>query len=528
MKIALKVSLWSFTFGFVLKSMCLSPVWAQTIEQDVLGAPSAYDSGVIDVRTGGLNPNLWQGTSAALATDLIKRAPIESFDPLIKDMLGAVLLSSGVPPEGDQDSLKAYKLAKLDAIMSAATTDVSEAYLRRNSETVRTPVIQAETALRRADIETACQLSDTITEGRSDVFWSRLRTLCHLQREELAAAELTADLLRSNDYEDDLYFDLIKVLSGALKVMPPLQKAADPINQTLYDLAAIKLDAARPGQAFDVDADPELRLMALFKFANELSDTEILQILTELSREDGETAIAEDIQYEMALETVSAKTIAQLFSISNNTPDPVLAAKAFVAFMERVPDASSYQRFMALMQNRIGQWPASAQASADLAMFANAAVQRNDVIALQDFYNAETDEMIRARIALAADALGNGFLLGPMGRNIDDRLLSPENDRAKRDALLALALGARLSSASAETLPGTEFGPRKISEGDRAVLRANAQDQHIAQLVLRLASLIDGQELDASSLAFAVDILRDIGLPQYAARLAARDFLSPL
>jgi len=120
-KIALKVSLWSFAFGFVLKNACLSPVWAQTIEQDVLGAPSAYDSGVIDVRTGGLNPNLWQGTSAALATDLIKRAPIESSDPLIKDMLGAVLLSSGVPPEGDQDSLKAYKLAKLDAIMSAVS-----------------------------------------------------------------------------------------------------------------------------------------------------------------------------------------------------------------------------------------------------------------------------------------------------------------------------------------------------------------------------------------------------------------------
>ena len=528
MKIALKVSLWSFAFGFVLKSACLSPVWAQTIEQDVLGAPSAYDSGVIDVRTGGLNPNLWQGTSAALATDLIKRAPIESSDPLIKDMLGAVLLSSGVPPEGDQDSLKAYKLAKLDAIMSAATTDVSEAYLRRNSETVRTPVIQAEAALRRADIETACQLSDTITEGRSDVFWSRLRTLCHLQREELAAAELTADLLRSNEYEDDLYFDLIKVLSGASNKMPVLKKSADPINVVLYDLAAVKRDAARPGQAFDASADPELRLAAVFKFADKLSDTEISQVLVDLSSEDGETAIADDIQYEMALKSDSAKTMAQLFRLSTNSVNTELAAKAFVAFMKRVPDMSSRQRFMSLMRDRISQWPASVQASADLTLFANAAVRRNDVITLQGLYNTETDERVRARIALAADALGNGFFLGPMGRDIDDRLMSPENNRAKRDALLALALGAQLSAAAAEVLPGTEFGPHKISEGDRAVLRANANNQYIAQLILRLSSLIEGQELDASSLAFSIEILREVGLAEYAGRLAARDFLAPL
>jgi len=149
-------------------------------------------------------------------------------------------------------------------------------------------------------------------------------------------------------------------------------------------------------------------------------------------------------------------------------------------------------------------------------------------LTLQDLYRSIEDDTVKARIALAADAIGNGFLLGQMGSDIDSRLLSPENERAKRDALLALALGSQLSSAASETLPGTTFGARKISEGDRAVLKANADNQHIAQLILRLSSLIDGQDLDASSLAFAVETLREVGLSQYAGRLAARDFLDPL
>jgi len=89
-----------------------------------------------------------------------------------------------------------------------------------------------------------------------------------------------------------------------------------------------------------------LRLAAVFKFADKLSDSEISQVLVDLSSKDGETAIADDIQYEMALKSDSAKTMAQLFRLSTNSVNTELAAKAFVAFMKRVPDMSSRQRFM--------------------------------------------------------------------------------------------------------------------------------------------------------------------------------------
>ena len=50
---------------------------AQTIEREQLGAAQAFDAGVIDANSGGLDSGLWQGTSAQTATYLLKTAPYQ-------------------------------------------------------------------------------------------------------------------------------------------------------------------------------------------------------------------------------------------------------------------------------------------------------------------------------------------------------------------------------------------------------------------------------------------------------------------
>ncbi len=505
-----------------------SSAFAQTVEQGTLDAPTAFDAGVIDIRTGGLDPNLWQGISAALATSLIEAAPLKTSDPLIKDMLEAVLLSSGVPPEGDAESLRLYETMKLSAASEIAD-DVALNTLVSRSDVARTPKVQAELALRSADLITACGLSDTITEGRSEVFWKRLRTLCHLEREEFAAAELTTDLLRSNGYEDSAYFSLVRVLSGASKRLPKVDEINDVITDALYDMAAVQLDAARPGQAFDTAADPDLRLAALFKFAWELSDAQIAQVFSDVAFDPENIEGSSSFDLVSAEADKSARGTAKLFLLARASGDADGAAKAFALLLRRAPDISSRQRMMGLMDDTIRNWPPAVQALSDLGLYARAAVQRGDVLTLQGLYAALPEGAEQARIALAADALGNGFLLGQIGRDIDGRLRAPENERAKRDALLALALGAQLSDAAAEVLPGSNFETgRKLTEGDKAILKANAESRHTAQLLLRLAPLLDGETLSAPDLAFVVDCLAEVGVYQFAGRLAARDFLAPL
>ncbi len=503
--------------------------YAQTIEQGTLDAPTAYDAGVIDIRTGGLDPNLWQGTSATMATKLIENAPLNTSDPLIKDMLRTVLLSSGVPPEGDTFELRAYETAKLAAVSEISDKASLETLVTRSGSAARTPSIQAELALRSGDIKTACGLSDTITDGRSEIFWKRLRTLCHLEREEFAAAELTTDFLRSGGYENDSYFDLVNVLSGGSKKLPTVADIYDPITAAMYNIAAVELDAARPGQAFDPAADPDMRLAALFKFAWDLSDNQIAQVFSDLAFDPENIAASGSFDFLSAEADSSARGTAQLFLLARASGNPAAAAGAFSALLRRAPDVSSRQRLIDMMDENIRNWPAAIQALSDLGLYARAAVQRSDILALQGMFAALPEGNAQARIALAADALGNGFIFGTLGRDIDSRLRAPENGRAKRDALLALALGAQLSEVAADKLPGSDFTDgRNLSAGDRAVLKANTEARQTAQLLLRLAPLMDGSKLSAPDLAFVVECLQKAGVPQFAGRLAARDFLDAL
>ena len=507
-----------------------APAYSQTIEQGTLDAPVAFDAGVLDVQSGGLDPSLWQGTSASVAQGLIETAPLNSTDPLVQDMLRAVFLSSGVPPKGSEEELRLYESTKLEAISQIADTDTLNTLVSRSGAAGRAPTVQAELALRGADVATACNLSDTITENRASLFWSRLRTLCHLRREEFAAAELTTDLLRSDGYENDAYYALVSVMSGASKKLPKATEVNDPITQALYDEASVKLDAARPGQALDPQADPDLRLAALYTFSNQMSDAQISKVFSDLAFDLENPVLGPSFDYNSASDDPSAQGTAQLFLLAKATGDPESAAKSFAALLERAPDARTRQRFISLMSGSIQSWPAQVQARSDLGLFARAAVQRGDVGVLQGLYDALPSGMERARIALAADALGNGFLLGQMGSDIDDRLKAPENDRAKRDALLALALGAQLSEAAAETLPGAQFSSdgNDMTAGDRAVLSANAKARTTAQLILRIAPRLDSSDLSASDMAYIVEVLQQAGLTKYSGRLAAMDFLGSL
>ena len=506
------------------------PAFAQTIEQGTLDAPVAYDAGILDVQSGGLDPSLWQGTSARLAHELIENAPLNSDNPLVQEILRTVLLSSGIPPKGSEEDLRAYEASKLEAVSRVSDSKSLKTLISRSGAAGRAPAVRAELALRGGDISAACNLSDTITENRADVFWSRLRTLCHLRREEFAAAELTTELLRSGGYQNDAYYGLVRVMSGTAKKLPKASEVNDPITQALYDEAAVKLDAARPGQAMDPQADPDLRLAALYTFSNKLSDKQITQVFSDLAFDLENPILGPSFDYASASANTSAQGTAQLFLLAKAKGNPDAAAKSFAALLKRAPNVKMRQRLMSLLAESIETWPAEVQANSDLGLFARAAVQRGDVPLLQGLYAALPKGDEKARVALAADALGNGFLLGQMGSDIDERLSRSDNERAKRDALLALALGAQLSDTAAQVLPGAKFSATEtdLTPGDRAVLSANARARATAQLLLRIAPNLDKSDMNAADLAFVIDVLQQAGLTQYAGRLAAMDFLAPL
>ena len=533
----------------ILRSLLLSVSFissgfaaAQSIEVGQLGAAQAFDAGVIDFNSGGLDPALWQGTSAKMATHLLSKAPLSSTDPIIKDMIRAVVLTAGVPPEGTDAG---YAKARLRSVMALNDPAALQNLASRSPDIVADPAVRADLALAVGEVENACAMADSITEGRGTPTWARLRAFCHVMRGEIPAAELTAKLLKSSDYEDKTYFELLDRLTGVSSNSEALDVSGDPLYAAMAGAIAAQSPAPMasaslmtPMQAMmvakDPEATPDARLSAVFKAGKLLDDGTITQILNGVIYDGvdvNDLSAASQYTIDTALANPAGKGFAQLYALAKQGGDPAITAKAASAVLKRAQDKGAFARFAKLLENEIAVMPAEAKAAADLSLFAKAAVLRNDIGALQALHGSlGEDPKAQARIALAADALGNGFRLGDLGRDIEGRLKeTAARPRALRDAYIALALGSTLSAEGALALEGARSGAgRALTAGDKAALHAAAKASSRGETTLRATIALEGRKLDGPSKAAVIEALMDAQLTQFAGQLAALDYLDAL
>ena len=118
-------------------------VSAQAIETGQLGAAQAYDAGVIDIQSGGLDAALWQGTSSKMAVHLLEKIPLNSQNDLLQDLMEAVVFSAGVPPQGSDIR---YDQMRLKAVMQLGDKDALDNIASRNPDIARDPAVRADLA----------------------------------------------------------------------------------------------------------------------------------------------------------------------------------------------------------------------------------------------------------------------------------------------------------------------------------------------------------------------------------------------
>ena len=147
-------------YTVLLAASCLFPlqVSAQdfgltgpaTIESEALGAAQDFDAGVL--QGGALNTNLWQGTSAGRAAQLLTAAPLESKDPIVRNMVRTVILTGGVPPQaGSPTQTAAYEKARLQAVLAiegkpSEDSSTLDGFLARNPDLASSPLAQVDLA----------------------------------------------------------------------------------------------------------------------------------------------------------------------------------------------------------------------------------------------------------------------------------------------------------------------------------------------------------------------------------------------
>lgn len=527
-----------------LITLC-TPAYAQVIEQGTLGAAQDFDAGALDFNSGGLDPALWQGTSAATAASLLSKAPLSASNPVVANMVRTVVLTAGVPPTAkDSTASQSYNAARLRALMALGDPPVLDNVVRRSPELASDPAVRADLALAAGDVAGACTMADSVTEGRGTPTWARLRAFCHITRGEIPAAELTVKLLRGSDYQDDMFYGLMNRLTGTSNKALPETLGADPLYSAMADVIIAKtaddetpMAYGSPSSAASVAKDPmatrAARFSAMFSAGARLTDAEVETILNGLiydgvsvdnlqsaSEFDLATAIAED-----GAADEKALAFAQLFTLAKRGD-----AVAALEVLERAETRGALPRFARLLKNDMAAMPAAARIEAGLKMTARVAVMTDDIITLQTLFGALPDGMQKNRIAFAADAIGNGFRLGTLGRDIEDRLQNGEDGpRALRDAMTALALGSTLTDSGAAGLAAKkDGGGRAIPLGDLAVLRASAKAGSRAETTLRAAIMLNGSPLRTSDFAAVVEALMDAQLTDFAGQIAGLDFLAPL
>lgn len=512
--------------------LCLTPLAAaQSIDVGELGAASAYDVGLIDQGQGGLDAALWQGTSAKMATHLIENAPLDSENSVVQALLRAAILSGGVPPESTApENLTAYNAARLNAVMKLGNKAMLDRFVERSPNLAADPVATANIALVSGDADGACFVADGITEGRGEPQWARLRAFCHAIRDEPAAAELTTELLRTNGYDDPTYFALMRVLTGATKRANLKNASDDPLYAVMAEAAGVSWPEGKMPKsvaaktALDSEAAPEDRLKALYASGSALTNAQMASVLTALTYDETET-LGESYDFDSIKSLTSAKSTGQLYTLAKSGD-----ANAAAELLGRAYAQGAFARLALLLAPDIVIIPAAQQAEANMPLFTRTAIERGDLGTLQGLYQAMDGQPGQSRIALISDALGNGFMLGALGQDIETRLsaTSEAKTRAVRDAAIALALGARLSDEAAMVLEDTSTGAGYAAKaGDLMALRAAASAGSRAQTALRAAMILDAadeQELDNLSLYMVIKALSDAGLTSLAGRIAADDF----
>jgi len=284
-----------FIAAFAISLLSSFPVNAQTIESGTLSDALAFDAGMLNSANGGLDQALWDGTSAARAVDLLSRVPVHTVHPAARDLVRVAVLSEGIPPQtepGGDDSI--FQQTRFKTIIDLGEMASAQALMGRSALATNSR-LRADMALLSGDNEAACQIADNILEGRAEPQWARLRSFCHILRDEIPAAELTAELLKTQDYDDPAFFSLMGILTG-IGGAPKLDNlAGDPLHIAMMDRASVpwpdrrapKVLAART--ALNPVATAELRLLGLYAAGPALSDMQMGEILKTLAQ-DPETS----------------------------------------------------------------------------------------------------------------------------------------------------------------------------------------------------------------------------------------------
>jgi len=187
--------MWRRVFLAILAVAAASSAKAQ-VQVTELAAPDAFSTAG---RETGLPSQLWRGTPAELARVVLPLLAVKPLSPAASQLARRVLATGAPGPEGSTadgalTGSRANALIALGDLSSVARILERAPGLERNADLSRAA---AEVALLTGDVPRACAISETLTAGRGEIYWLRLRAFCQVEAGRVDQAHLTFDLAQT-------------------------------------------------------------------------------------------------------------------------------------------------------------------------------------------------------------------------------------------------------------------------------------------------------------------------------------------
>ena len=515
----------------LLASSALTPADAQ-VQVRPLAAPDLFS---ISPGPSDLPPELWQGSSPALARAVIPTLAGAPLSPAAAGLARHLLSAAANGPEGAGDDA-GLAAARADVLLQLGDAAAAGAITDRTPDLPQKPGLSrvaAEAALILNQEDKACAIGDALTTGRDGVYWLRLRAYCQARAGQGPAAQLTLDLAQQQDRSADFGRLMAAVLAGTSDGAPVLDNGLDEAlsrKAASGDWTAAIAGAPAPiavAIARDTTAPPAARLAAAARAAR------FGIVVTDAY--GAVSPIPADVS---AANQPGPAGEAGLIALANTTTDFTVKQAALIALLKRAGDLGEFRALARLGAPAMDQLMAAKAVLDQPALFVIAAAAAGDASAAAAA-RAEIGQGVAAPpspldLALL-DALIAALADAPPASPADALASASQGAdgpaRARAGAAMAdlAALGAPLSADARFGLSGLDLGPSQAPAArlialDLAARAGRAGD--VALYVLLTAVEAKGAVLAPADLAAAVRALNQVGLKADARAFAVEGLLA--
>lgn len=211
-----------------------------------LAAPDAFSSAG---RATGLPPTLWRGASRDLVKSVLPLLAEKPLSPAAAALARRVLATGAPGPQGVGNDPEVIA-ARAAALSAQGDPGAAAAILVRAPGLDRSPQLAraaAESALLAGQDARACEIEQTLSSGREDIYWVRLRTYCQAVAGKTAEAQLTFDLAQSQ--AKDAAFARLMAAKLAGSGNPGAASLRNGLDYALSRNLGLDLSLAKPSPA---------------------------------------------------------------------------------------------------------------------------------------------------------------------------------------------------------------------------------------------------------------------------------------